>query len=110
MNLFFGKKQTVQAFAEVLEDGRAITNQEMKKLKYRREYQNEPMMEIAVRVQPENEPPFEVKMKAGISKTYLLMPGVRVQVQYDPAKKQQVVLDDQTQEILKRNPQLTIKQ
>jgi hypothetical protein len=106
MNFFFKKKQTMQAFAEVLEDGRAITNQEMKKLKYHRDYQNEPMMEIGVRVLPNNEPPFEAKMKADISKTHLLMPGVRVQVKYDPAQKQQVSLDDDTQEILKRNPQM----
>ncbi len=32
MNLF-GKKKTVQALAEVLEDGRAIMNAEMKKAK-----------------------------------------------------------------------------
>ena len=108
MKFFFEKKQTVQSFAEVLEDGRAITNREIIKLKYRRDYQNEPMMEIAVLVQPENEPPFEVKMKAGISKTHLLMPGVRVRVKYDPSKKQQVTLDDETQEILKRNPSLVI--
>jgi hypothetical protein len=107
MNFFFKKKQALQAFAEVLEDGRAITNQEMKKLKYHREYQNEPLMEIGVRVQPDNEPPFEAKMKAGISKTYLLMPGVRVKVKYDPSQKQQVTLDDETQEILKRNPQMS---
>jgi hypothetical protein len=37
MNFFFNKKQLVQAMAEVLEDGCAITNEEMKKLKYRRE-------------------------------------------------------------------------
>jgi hypothetical protein len=37
MNFFFNKKQLVQAMAEVLEDSRAITNEEMKKLKYRRE-------------------------------------------------------------------------
>lgn len=34
MSLLFGKKQTAQALAEVLEDGRAIINQEMKKAKY----------------------------------------------------------------------------
>lgn len=106
MNFFFKKKQTMQAFAEVLEDGRAITSQEMKKLKYRREYQHEPIIEIGVRVQPENEPPFEAKMKAGISQTFLLMPGVRVKVKYEPSQKQKVTLDDETQEILNRNPQM----
>ena len=50
----------------------------MKKLKYRRDYQNEPMMNISVRVQPANAPAFEAKMKAGISQTYLLKPGVCV--------------------------------
>ncbi len=77
----------------------------MKKLKYRRDYQNEPMMNISVRVQPANEPAFEAKMKAGISQTYLLKPGVRVQVKYDLAQKQQVVLDDENRKILERNPQ-----
>lgn len=63
------------------------------------------MIEIGVRVLSENEPPFEAKMKAGLSKTYVLMPGVRVNVKFDPAKKQQVFLEDEVQEILKRNPQ-----
>lgn len=80
----------------------------MKKLKYRRDYQNEPMMNISVRVQPANEPAFEAKMKAGISQTYLLKPGVRVQVKYDLAQKQQVVLDDENRKILERNPQFLI--
>jgi hypothetical protein len=110
MSFLFGKKQTVQAFAEVLEDGRALANQEMKKAKYN-EYQGaEPMLEIAVRVQPENEPAFEAKMKAGLTKTYLLKPGVRVQVKYEPTKKGHVVLDDDNQAILDRNPQLIKKQ
>ena len=80
----------------------------MKKLKYRRDYQNEPMMNISVRVQPANEPAFEAKMKAGISQTYLLKPGMRVQVKYDLAQKQQVVLDDENRKILERNPQFLI--
>lgn len=80
----------------------------MKKLKYRRDYQNEPMMNISVRVQPANEPAFEAKMKAGISQTYLLKPGVCVQVKYDLAQKQQVVLDDENKKILECNPQLLI--
>jgi hypothetical protein len=63
------------------------------------------MIEIGVRVLSENEPPFEAKMKAELSKTYVLMPGVRVNVKFDPAKKQQVFLEDEVQEILKRNPQ-----
>jgi hypothetical protein len=109
MNFFFKNKQTAQAFAEVLEDGRAITAQEMKKIKYQRQYQNEPVIEIGVRVQPDNEPPFEAKMKAGLTKTHLLMPGVRVKVKYDPSQKQQVTLDDDNQEILKRNPQMIKK-
>ena len=77
----------------------------MKKLKYRRAYQNEPMMNISVRVQSANAPAFEAKMKAGISQTYLLKPGVCVQVKYDLAQKQQVVLDDENRKILERNPQ-----
>jgi hypothetical protein len=77
----------------------------MKKLKYRRDYQNEPMMNISVRVQTANAPAFEAKMKAGISQTYLLKPGVRVQVKYDLAQKQQVVLGDENKKILERNPQ-----
>jgi len=110
MSFLFGKKQTVQAFAVTLEDGREIANREITKLKYRREYQNEPMFDILVRVEPPNEPPFEAKMKAGISKTFLLVTGVRIQVQYDPTNQRKVTIDDDLQAILARNPQLSKKE
>ncbi len=109
MSFLFGKKPSAQALAEVLEDGRAIFSQEMKKPNRGgyHEYQGPvPMLEIAVRVQPENEPPYEAKMKVGLTTAPLLKIGVRVQVKYDPAKKQQVTLDDEIQAILERNPQL----
>ena len=109
MNLLFGKKQNVKAFAEVLEDGRAVMNREMQKPKYREYKGAEPMLEIAVRVQPENEPPFEAKMRAGMSKSYLLIAGVRVQVTFDPNQKETVTLDDTNPAILARNPQLIKK-
>jgi hypothetical protein len=110
MSFLFRKKQTVQAFAVTLEDGREIANREITELKYRREYQNEPMFDILVRVEPTNEPPFEAKMKAGISKTFLLITGVRVQVQYDPTNHRKVTIDDDLQAILARNPQLSKKE
>jgi hypothetical protein len=110
MGFLFEKKQMVYALAEVLEDGRAITNQEMKKPKYREYRGKEPVLEIMVRVQPENDSPFEAQMKAGLGKAFLLMPGVRVQVKYEPAKKQQVMLEDEIQAILDRNPQLIKKE
>ncbi len=106
MAFLFGKKQTAQALAEVLEDGRAKMNQELKKSKYSDYRGAEPMLEIAVRVQPENVPAFEARMKAGLSRCHLLVPGVRVEVTYDPGKPQQVTLADELQAILARNPQL----
>jgi len=106
MSFLFGKKQTVKAFAVMLEDGREISNREITKLKYRRDYQAEPKFDILVRVEPQGEPPFEARMKAGISKTFLLITGVRVQVQYDPRNLKQVTIDDEPQAILDRNPQL----
>src|SRR5262245_52953733 len=109
MNLF-GKKKTVQALAEVLEDGRAIMNQEMKKPKYREYSGAEPVLEIGVRVQPENEPAFEAKMKTGLTHAYLLKPGVRVLASYEPGKKQAVTFADETQAILARNLQLVKKE
>jgi hypothetical protein len=109
MSFLFRKKQTVQAFAITLEDGREIANREMTKLKYHRDYQNEPMFDILVRVEPQNEPSFEAKMKAGISKTFLLVSGVRVQVKYDPTNNNHVTIDDEPQAILARNPQLSKK-
>jgi len=109
MQFLFGKKQAARAFAEVIEDGRAIMNEEMKKPKYNEYKGPEPVVEILVRAQPENEPPFEAKMRAGITQAYLLKPGVRVQVKYDLAKRQQVTLDDSNQAILDRNPQLLKK-
>ena len=103
----FGKKQTVQALAEVLEDGRTKMNELMQKPKYRNYKGAEPMIEVAVRVEPGTEPAFEAKLKVGLTHVYLLKAGVKVQVKYDPAKHQQVEFDDDNQAVLERNPQLT---
>jgi hypothetical protein len=113
MSPLFGKKQEAQAIAEVLEDGGAIFSAEMKKPNrggYHEYRGSAPILEIAVRVQPENEPPFEAKLKVVINMMNLLNLGVRVQVKYDPVKKQEVTLDDDIQTILKRNPQMIKKQ
>jgi hypothetical protein len=107
MMSLFGKKQTVQALAEVLEDGRAKMNELMQKPKYRNYEGAEPMIEVAVRVEPTTEPAFEANMKVGLTHSYLLKAGVKVQVKYDPAKHQQVDFDDDNQAVLARNPQLT---
>ena len=106
MSFLFGKKQSVQALAEVLEDGRELMNAEMKKPKYNNYSGREVFIDVTARVQPENEPPFEAKMKVSLLKAYLLKPGVRVRVNYDPAKKEQVIMDDEPATILERNPQL----
>ena len=106
MNFLFGKKQSAQSLAEVLEDGREIMNTEMKKSKYNNYAGREVFIDIAVRVQPENEPLFEAKMKTSLLKAYLLKPGVRVRVKYDPTNKEQVTMDDELAAILERNPQL----
>lgn len=106
MSFLFGKKQSIQALAEVLEDGREIMNTEMKKPNYNNYSGREVFIDVAVRVQPDDEPPYEAKMKVGLLKAYLLKPGVRVRVKYDPAKKEQVTMDDEVPEILERNPQL----
>ena len=108
MNLF-GKRKTVQALADVLEDGRAMMNELLKQPRYNNYAGKEPMLDIRVRVQPENEPPFEAKMKTGVSHSYLLKPGVRVQVSYEPAKRDHVMFDDNAQAILARNPQMVKK-
>jgi hypothetical protein len=105
MNLF-GKKKTVQALAEVLEDGRAMMNAVMKQPKYNNYSGKEPMLDIRVRVQPVNEPPFEAKMQTGLTHSYLLKPGVQVQVSYEPGKPDHVKFDDEAQAILARNPQM----
>lgn len=106
MNFLFRKKQTVQALAEVLEDGREIMNMEMEKPKYNNYSGREVFIDIGVRVQPEGEPPFEAKMKVSLLKAYLLKPGVRMRIQYDPVKKEQPIMDDEPAAILERNPQL----
>ena len=105
MNLFF-KKETVQALAEVLEDGRALMNETMKKPKFNNYSGPEVKLEVAVRVQPQNEPTYEAKMKVGLLKMHLLKQGVIVRVKYDPRKPAQVEYDDEPQAILGRNPQL----
>ena len=109
MSFLFGKKRTVQALAEVLADGRANLNQEMQKMKYRDYAGAEPLIKIAARVQPENEAPFEAEMKAGLTQSYLLLPGVKVLVEYRPGRARQVKLVDEQQAILDRNPQLVKK-
>jgi len=106
MSFLFRKKQNVQALAEVLEDGREKMNAEMKKPKYNNYAGREVFIDIFVRVQPDNEPTFESKMKTSLLNAYLLKPGVRVLVMYDPAKKEQVIMDDEPAAILERNPQL----
>jgi hypothetical protein len=106
MNFLFGKKQSVQTLAEVLADGREIMNAEMKKPKYNNYAGREVFIEIPVRVEPENDVPYEAKMKVSLLKAYLLKPGVRVLVRYDPAKKQQITMDEEPAEVLERNPQL----
>ncbi len=50
MSFLFGKKQRVQALAEVLEDGREIMNAEMKKPKYNNYSGREVFIDVAVRV------------------------------------------------------------
>jgi hypothetical protein len=106
VNFRFGKKPSVQSLAEVLEDGREIMDNEMKKPKYNNYAGPEVFINVAVRVQPDNEPSFESKMKVSLLRAYLLKPGVRVQVKYDSSKKEQVLMDDEAPAILERNPQL----
>ena len=106
MSFLFGKKQSVQSLAEVLEDGREIMNAEMKKPKYNNYAGREVFIDVAVRVEPNNDAPYEARMKVSLLKAYLLKPGVRVLVKYDPAKKEQVAMDDEAPQILERNPQL----
>jgi len=106
MSFLFGKKQTVQALAEVLEDGREKMNAEMKKPKFNNYSGPEVFLEVAVRVQTQNESPYEAKMKVGLLKMYLLKKGVTVRVKYDPRKPDEVEYDDEPQSILERNPRL----
>jgi len=106
MGFLFGKKQTVQALAEVLEDGREKMNTEMKKPKFNNYSGPEVLLDLAVRVQPQDEPPYEAKMKVGLLKMHLLKQGVSVRVKYDPRRHDQVEYDDEPQAILDRNPQL----
>jgi hypothetical protein len=78
MSFLFGKKQSAQSLAEVLEDGREIMNTEMKKPKCNNYSGREVFIDVPV----------------------------RVLVKYDPARKEQVTMDDEAPAILERNPQL----
>ena len=102
----FSKKETTQALAEILEDGRVLMNETMKKPKFNNYSGPEVMLEVAVRVQPKNDPPYDAKMKVGLLKMHLFKQGVVVRVKYDPRKPAQVEYDDEPQAILDRNPQL----
>src|SRR4030095_9722487 len=103
MGFLFGKKQTVQALAEVLEDGREKMNAEMKKPKFNNYSGPEVFLELAVRVQPQNEPSFEAQMKVGLLKMHLLKQGVSVRVKYDPRKPRQVEYVDEPAALLERH-------
>ncbi len=103
MNFLFGKKEEAQATAEVLEDGLAIMNQEMQKAKYNNYKGAEPMVSVRVRVQPTDESPFESVMQVGITNSFLLKPGVIVQVKYQKGKTKQVTFNDEVQNVLNRN-------
>jgi hypothetical protein len=106
MGFLFRKKKRAQALAELLENGREKANAEMSKSKYNDYSGKEPHIRIRVRVQPENDAPFEAEMRAGLTQSFLLLPGVRVMVDYDPRKLKDVSLIEQAQAILDRNPQL----
>jgi hypothetical protein len=106
MGFLFGKKQTVQTLAEVLEDGREKMNAEMKKPKFNNYAGPEVFLDLAVRVQPQDVPPYEAKMKVGLLHMHLLKQGVIVRVKYDPRKPDRVEYDDAPQALLDRNPQL----
>jgi hypothetical protein len=109
MNFLFGRKKMRQGQAEVLEDGRALATALMQQPKYNNYAGKEPEIEVAVRVQPQDAPPFEAKMKAGVSRSFLLLPGVLVIVEYNAANNSDVTLADELPAILARNPQLNKK-
>ena len=109
MKFLFGKKEEAQALAEVLEDGREIMNQEMKKPKYNDYKGAEPLLKVKVRVQPTDEPPFEAIMEVGLTHSYLLKSGVVVQVRYTKGKNDQVTFDDNNQNVLERNASILKK-
>ena len=102
----FGRREAKHAFAEVLEDAEEISRNAMSSPKYNRYRGAEPMFDVAVRVEPDDGPPYQATMEAGLSVTFLLKPGVRVAVGYDPSKPQHVTLEDGVQAVLDRNPQL----
>lgn len=110
MNFLFGKKEEMQAMAEVLEDGREVMNREMAKPKYNSYKGAEPMLEVKVRVQPKDDAPFESVMKVGMTKSFLLLQGVMVKVKYQKGKNQKVELDDDNQIILERNAKILKKE
>lgn len=89
--------------AEALEDGREATNREMVKPKYNSYKGAEPILEVKVRVQPKDKAPFESVTQVGMTKSFLLLQGVMVQVKYQNGKNQKVELDDDNQSILERN-------
>ena len=110
MCALFGKRQEVQAFAVTLENGREVADREMAKLSNYRDarsyYGKHITREVKVRVGPPGEPAFEAAMETPNSKAYVLSPGVRVEIKYDPKDTKTVIFDDEPQAIQKRNPQL----
>jgi hypothetical protein len=67
-------------------------NAEMKKPKYNNYSGREVFIDVGVHVQPDHEAPYEARMKVSLLNAYLLKPGVRVRVKYDPAKKSKLLL------------------
>ena len=106
MSLLFWKKITLRAMAVTLANGREIADIAMRGILYRNRSMKEPKFDVAVRVLPQNEPAYDAVMRAPLGKCFLLLPGVTVQVRYDPRRPRIVDLDDEVQAILERNPQL----
>jgi len=106
MYLLFWKKITMRAMAVTLENGREIADIDMRGILYRNRTMKEPKFDVAVRVTPPGDPAYDAVMKAPLGKCFLLLPGVTVQVKYDPRRPKVVELDDELQDILDRNPQL----
>ncbi len=90
----------------MLEDGRQMADEEMKKPKHKNYRGVEIFIPVKVRVQLNEIPAFEAEMKASVEKCVLLLPEVVVQVNYDPHNLERVELNDELHSILDRNPQL----
>jgi hypothetical protein len=103
---FFKKKSPKSAVAELVDNGREISEQAMRSPKFNTFKGAEPMFPMRVVVRDADGRSWDATMEAGPSTAFLLLPGVKVKVRFDAGSPEKVTIDDTAPSILAANPQM----